>query len=44
MKFGVKIIYKKPLGKRDFREDRVSETYFTYGGRKPIPVLGTFRG
>ena len=44
MKFGVKFIYKKLLGKRDFREDRVSENYFNYGGTKPLPVLDIFHG
>jgi hypothetical protein len=44
MKFGVKIIYKKLSGKRDFREDWVSETDFTYGGMEPLPVLDIFHG
>jgi len=44
MKFGVKIVYKKLSGKRDFLEDRVGETDFTYGGRELYPNLTYFMG
>lgn len=37
-------MYKKLSGKRDFLEDRVGETDFTYGGRELYPNLTYFMG
>ena len=44
MKFGVKIIYKMLSGKRDFREDLFSDTFFTCEGKEPLSVLDIFSG
>ena len=39
MKFGVKIIYKMLSGKRDFREDLFSDTFFTCEGKFGVKII-----